>query len=328
MSQGSTDSERHSIISNSSQPADNSEEFKRIISDNLLPIIHDIFKTYVDDPSNFLKPTNYLNTKLKENNYENKYTDSLRVLEKGFNSIYEVGQLVDSGFNVVITINPNSFLLTIVPLDNYQNDVRLNNLSFSPDRKLGMYIYGVKANGIGPKISGNVFNTVALDICKLMHISQLYISDSAGIKCYWDESIELQHFSILRVMVGKPTFYASLPGHFYNQDKAMEEMSRIQQSITSEERDYILHYLDSLKTNSKPTSDDDCKKIQDIIDKGIQVLGEKPEIFRYVAIPYTGNLGGKRNRKTKRKRIRKTKTKRNRKTKRVKSRKTKRGIKK
>ena len=71
MSQGSTDSERHSVISNSSQPADKSEEFKRIISENLLPIIHDIFKTYVDDPSNFLKPTDYLNTKLKENNPDN-----------------------------------------------------------------------------------------------------------------------------------------------------------------------------------------------------------------------------------------------------------------
>ena len=318
MSQDSTDSERFSIISDSYQSADKSEEFKRIVSEKLLPIIYDIFKTYVDDPSNFLKPTDYLNSKLKEN----KYNASLRVLEKGFNSIYEVGEIDDSGFKVVITINPNSFLLTIVPLDNYQNNARLNNLSFSPDRNLRMYIYGVKANGIGPKISGNVFNTIAFDICKAMHIPQLYISDSAGIKCYWDESIELQHFSILRVMVGKPTFYASIPGHFYNQDKAMEETSRIQGSITSEERDYILHYLDSLKTNREPTSEDDCKKIQDIIDKGLSVLGKKPEIFRYVATHYRGNLGGKikRNRKTKRVKSRKTK--------RVKSRKTKRLIKK
>jgi len=69
-----------------------------------------------------------------------------------------------------------------------------------------MYIYGVKANGEGPKISGNVFNKAALDICREMHIPQLFISDSAGIPCYWNENIELKHFSVLRVMVGKPTF--------------------------------------------------------------------------------------------------------------------------
>ena len=127
-----------------------------------------------------------------------------------------------------------------------------------------------------------------------MHITQLYISDNASIKCYWDETIELQHFSILRVMVGKPIFYASLPGHFYEEEKVKEEIKKIQESINTEEREYILHYLTSLTNKFKISEGDDCKKIKKIIEKGKLVLGAKPEIFRYIATPYIDISGVKK----------------------------------
>jgi len=281
---------------------DKSSEFMYIIQNKLLPIIDIIFSSYVYDPANFIKPTEYLNTKLKENN-------GLTILESGFNSIYEIGEITDSDYRIIIKLNKTSFSLLIVPLDNFENTVNTNNIAFSPDRTLKMYVYGVKANGIGPQISGNVLNSAAFLICKAMHIPQLYISDSAGVKCYWDESIELQHFSILRVMAGKPTFYASLPGHFFDEAKAMAEIQKIQESITQEEKGYILHYLYSLKNKQEPSKGDDCNKINNIIENGIKILGAKPEIFRYIAMPYTESSGKINTRKSKKRKSKGRKSK-------------------
>lgn len=269
--------------------SDKSSIFIQIISQKLLPLINELFQDYIDEPDNFLKPTNHLCTKLLNTNLEK--------LEEGYNTVYRIDIIPDTNYQIILTINKNSFSLLIVSIDNFENTPEINNISVSPQRDIKMYIYGVKANGIGPKIKGNVLNSTAFEICKAMHIPELYISDSAGVKCYWDERIELEHFSILRVMVGKPTFYESLNGHFFNVEKAMEEKERIQTSITEEEKQYILYYLSCLQNNKKIDSEkDNCNKINEIIKRGLLLLPEKPEIFRYVATPYNrsgGSKGGK-----------------------------------
>jgi hypothetical protein len=264
---------------------DKSSEFNAIIRTSLLPVLHDLFHGYkkTDD---FLQPTSHLYSELNQSPFE--------LLEDGFTRIYRIGVFDDNEYQVVLQINKNSFALLIVPLSNFENTSRTTNISCSPDRKNKMYIYGIKANGDGPKVSGNVLNQTIMLICKEMCIPQLYISDSAGVKCFWDDRIEIQHFSLLRVMIGKPTFYSSLPGHFFDPEEATKEITMLQKSTDEEDKAYIRHYL----TFQPPKGQDDCNRLNHIISKGMDLLGPNPAIFKFVATPYI-HTGG---RKTRRKR--------------------------
>lgn len=269
---------------------DRSGEFTEIIQ-RFLPIIGELFRDFV--PGSFTHPTEHLDKKLRESN-------QLIALEQGFNSFYRI-DVFDPGYQVVLQVNKNSFAILIVPLDNFENTNTTTNISFSPDRSKQMYIYGIKANGEGPKISGNTLNLSSIAICNAMHIPELYISDSAGIRCHWNPSMEVQHFSLLRVMIGKPTFYSSLPGHFFNVDAAMSEIAMLQREISEDDKAYIRYYLDLSRTSG------DCNRINDIIAKGMSLLKNPIEIFRFVATPYIPT-GGRR-KKTRRSRRKKKYTK-------------------
>ena len=260
--------------------SDKSDEFNKIIYERVIPLLNEIFNSYIDEPENCIKQTEYLYTSVKENNR------GLKILEIGFNNFYEIDKIQDTFYRIILKLNKTGLSLLIVPLDNYENGPSINNLSFSFNRTIQMYMYGVKANGIGPKIRGNVLNNSAFLICKAMHISNLYIYDNASITCYWNKSIEIPHFSILRIMAGKQTFYSSLPGSYYNIEKANRDIEQIQRCITAEEKRYVLYYLNCIENRTSPIAEDDCYKIINIIDKGIRILGAKPEILRYVATPY------------------------------------------
>jgi hypothetical protein len=280
---------------------DVSEMYFDLINNMLLPKISVIFEDYTDyvSPSEYTKPTEHLATRLRETNPDIQY---FQLLEDGYNQIYRVCIIPETNYQITLTLNQRSFSLSTVPLDNYYNTTRTNNLSLSPDRNKKMYIYGVKANGDGPRIRGNVLNRVAFMICEAMHIPELYISDSAGVACYWDPDIELEHFSILRVIAGKTTFYESLPGHFLKVEEAMREKEKLQSEISTSDKLYVLQYLESLQHNSAPQIGENCSKIKEIIRMAIHMLPKHPAIFQYVATPYRSmhlerDVSGRRNRK-------------------------------
>jgi len=266
--------------------ANYSESFIIIIRSKLLPIIDTIFKSYNDDddPNNFLKPTNHLDIGLKT------FKHGLPVLQHGFNTVYKIDDIIDSGYQIIMQINTMTFTISIVPFADIQNKITNNYFGFSPNRDKKMYMYSVKANdNNSPKITGTTFNTAVFMICKSMHIPKLYISDNASVQCYWNESISLFHFSILRVMADKTIFYASLPGNFYNEHRAREEIKRIQKSITLEEKKYILRYLEDLREKRQGTNNNcDCDELNRIIKKGLSVINtHTADLFKYVATPYT-----------------------------------------
>jgi hypothetical protein len=108
-------------------------------------------------------------------------------------------------------------------------------------------------------------------------------------------------------MVGKPTFYESMPGHFLN--PVSEEKQFIYNAITEEERTFIKEYLNSLKNDKDPSKSDVCNQINAIINKVSKDTSgndKNLEIYKYVATPYQAKEGGKR--KTKRGKTRKGKT--------------------
>jgi len=267
-----------------------------LVETTLIPILSDIFRGFVADPADYKKPTSHLYTELSTRGV-------FTVLDSGYTTTYKVTDIPDSDYQLVLDINRFTFALRIVPQAKFENTARTNYISFSRDDRIGMYVYGVKANGEGPPVSGTSLNKMMMMVCKAMRIPNVYISDSAGIRCHWNKDIELEHFSILRVMAGKPTFYESLKGHFWDVAKAQEEKRLLQGLLEPGEKALIERYLASLTNTSIEAGD--CEKVKAIVTKGYEALkairGGKPELFRYVATPCE-NGGSRSTRKRRRRR--------------------------
>jgi hypothetical protein len=217
-----------------------------------------------------------------------------KLVEKGHTKEYNV-QLSDK-YQALISLFNESFSITILPLidgditKGYKEQDNTNNTSISYQDRRKMYIYGVKASSpLTPRISGTILNRSMFDICKAMKISQVFIADSAGVNCAWDESISVDHFSILRVIGGKATFYESLPGHFLNPEKAQEEKDILERETPLEEKEMVKKYL-QLKKEKNP---DGCHHINAIIHSAIEKLNNHagkpkdfvPHLFEYVMTP-------------------------------------------
>ena len=146
-----------------------------------------------------------------------------------------------------------------------------------------MYIYGIRSSSnLTPTISGNILNNIMFQVYKAMKIKQIFISDSAGIACSWDERISLDHFSILRVIGGKNTFYESLPGHFLNPSEAEKERAIIQ-DVSSEDKSFVKEYL---KLDKRKNSEG-CHRINHIIEQAMKKIKLNNDLLKYVMTPYS-----------------------------------------
>lgn len=283
---------------------DFTQEFNTM-KDAFLQILRDIFTTYEPD-SNYLRPTQHLNRVLKQGFYMDDDGDvcsyGLKMVGgNSHNTIYKLGQFSEQDYLVVMVINDNGFTIQFVPSNNIENTPTTTNISVSSNLKRKMYTYGIKANGLGPRVRGGDLNKATEEICNHMHIPQLFISDEAGISCYWDNSVELEHFSVLRVIAGNGTFYeSSFRGHFYDEQAAMEDKEKIKFAISKSETAYVLHYLNSIKKKTAPRQGDNCQIINRIIRKAYRALDSSEAIFHYVAEPYRPTDGRLKLRKSRR----------------------------
>lgn len=268
-----------------------SEKIATIIYSTLIPKVREVFSSFVFDPNDFEKPTKHLNTKLKEN-----CEPFLRFsLAGAYKNLYKIGD-IDDEYGVFLELTDFGMSISILDLDFFQNTPDTNYISISRDTGKRMYIYGIKTNGNGPTLGGNVFNKVMFDICKEMFVTQVFISDSASVQCYFDNTIGINHFSLMRAIIGKPTFYSSLPGHFFNQEAVQREIEIIQTGTSPEEKQNIRDYLD--KKIFKETPSESCDQINTIIQKASALLPPYPELYKYVVTPYVPpRKGGKRNTK-------------------------------
>ena len=264
----------------------NFEKHMGDLMENIMNVFDYKEEKYDDEQTkqNPFAPTEYL--------YKNVAKLGLTEFKKGpMETTYDIGQ-IEGDFHIYVTLSNTAFQVQIIN-NKVETQDSISNFGFSADRQRNMYIYGVKANGEGPKFPGKELNNLAFDICQLMHIPELFISDSAGVPCHYDKRIELDHFSILRVMAGKKsgekgyvegpgdTFYESLRGHFLNPEAAEKEKQTIYDGISAEERKLIREYLDSLDKPEDSSKSDICNQFNDIIKKV-----NAQEIFSYIAIPY------------------------------------------
>jgi hypothetical protein len=291
----------------SQNPNVNAELVKTVIDDTFLPVLYDIFSRFEDGDFSELpdrdansKQLFFLDQQLKDPANRARYNRQIIPLSpKGDrNQIYQLRVEPRLAFNIYLDINSVGMQIRFSKTE--ENDENVTQISFGLDRVLNMYKYGVKNGDI--KISGNSLNTFTFNICRAMKISQLYIGDNARIPCNYDATETIEHFSILRVICGKNTFYQTFPGHFLDTDAAAAEitMLRLPEAegglITDSERALMMQYMDSLKTVntlSKSESNLKCREINDIIERIYRMFGNgKPAILQYIATPYEEGRGG------------------------------------
>jgi hypothetical protein len=301
------------------------EKFESIVNDILLPFIEKQFEDFIVETDRPFKPTEHFLRKMRFIHDKDKdLPRGIRLLLiAGGSYHYRLGDLFEKEgkeYMLAISLTAKSFQLGFFSGD-HSTDIVLNSIGFSDSKRRQMYIYGIKANhDDGPRIQGRVFNKATFDICKAMRVTRLFISDHAGIGCYWDNDIELEHFSILRAIIGEPTYYENefKDGHFYEPEKAVLEKKLLQETkkITSDEREFVREYFKSLKHQSdKVGNTDGCKELNRIIKKAIDILGgtlDDIAITKYVVMPFKlskfedANGGDKKNkRKSRRKKIKK-----------------------
>ena len=274
-----------------------SEQVNQIVRLLLIPVIEAIFKSYEDEPTNITKPTSHFSQKMYEKDSETdrfKFHD-FELVQDSYNKQYKLADIEDVDFSVILTINSKCLTLSISPNDNFENNQNQSYFAFSPTQT--MYSYGVKANGNGPRMSGNVLNNLMFLVCQAMHIPQIYISDSAGVSCYYDSDVEIKHFSILRVIAGKPTFYSSLRGHFLSPTAAQDNINLLRSNLSEVKKEKVRKYLASVAQNDTNGITAMCDELNEIIDDSLSLLPLEPAMFKYVATPYIVSLRGGQSKK-------------------------------
>lgn len=290
-------------------------KFKKII-EALIKKINDMFKYYdtTNYTTNSKKSYNDILWKPTKHLFE-KYGLDLPdgTIEEKNNNGNLINYLInldgDDKFKINIELYETSFRLEII--DKKLSSTSHNSFAFSKDNDKKMYMYGVKANVQGVFVSGTVLNQSAMKIAKSMRIPELYIGDSAGIKCAGDNSIELNHFSLLRIINDQETFYQSTmkPGYFYflkditteeeKQRLFREEKQKLLDKLQQTDIDLVKKYMKNIKKpeNIIPTN---CSELNCIIEK---IVGSHPEskcsvknlikyeseLLKYVAQPLLSN---------------------------------------
>ena len=246
-------------------------EFERIVvnsKDSILAQLNNKFKKFKDNGAD-ASQTEYLKSSGPFTSADNSDLTGFR---------HEYTWNLPQNNKMVLLVGPRTFEIQIAQHDS----TGANNVSVSFDRSHKMYMYGIKTND-APRLSGNSLNNIMFALCRAMHIKEVYISDQAGVSCFWDKDIQLNHFSILRVIAGKNTFYESLDGRFKDPIAAQHEKELIRKSISPTEKAEVMRYL-------KFTGSGNCHGINDIIEKAFSAIGHNANaaMFKYIMTPFTG----------------------------------------
>jgi len=288
----------------------------RILSLKIIEIVKSIFNQSPAGDMDEYQPTIFLSNYLERN--LNNISDLIFIQKSGTQLYFKVGN-IDDEWVMYFLAYPKGFAIQVNkdPMD--PDERKYNNITLSFDTNKQLYFYGIKTSGYGPRISGKEFNKLMNDLAYCMKIKKFYISDSAGIKCHLNKSIEIEHFSIMRVIAGKSTFYATdFKGDFKEPKIAKDEINTINRIVSDDDKKLIRDYLESLKNTDikeSPENTEKCNRINKIIENVLNELSKKyyvPEILKFIATPYQSDTvqhGGRRKSKVTYKKQNKRKTK-------------------
>lgn len=197
----------------------------------------------------------------------------------------------------------------------------LNNIGLAWNSSKNMYIGGIRMKQKEPEIfhvNGKLGMQMLILIANSVGIKHLYISDSAYVVCPFSntEEIDIDYFSIARILAGKNGFYESFKGSLFR-EKAHEAKDFIKSRATQDEKALCKLFVTCVKTNDCPIDPTLCNELNKIIKRMKELLQEKfnedggKEILSQYVINTTEEsklLGGFK-RKSKRKYRRKSKSK-------------------
>jgi hypothetical protein len=303
----------------------NVQEKIQIILDNLYENLQDVV---VRIPSNTDQVIEYL----FDNILNNQYFKSNYSIENsaGHKKLFKLLSLNSPNDFFILQVNKRSLSLKFFNTVN-DDDIGNNNIGFSWQPSRNMYIGGIKTdqtNVESDKIIYTFSGTFGLEMMKNIMISlkmkSFFIDDAAHVFCPWDNKIDIENFSIARIIAGKDGFYERLPGHFTYPEKAEQAKIFLRSPKNTSQQD-----IDLCKrfVERKEGTSSECNKINRIIKESIKKLRENDFIsdkgqivlFEYIVInPTMGNTGGKKkSRKSKKSRINK-KSRKNKRSKRKK----------
>lgn len=259
------------------KPLSKSQKFNYIIDNYFIPTIeskiNDFDYSKLNNDSFY--PTAFLYDVIQKYNLFQEIN-----IQNPVSKYYKLGILNES--NILLTVSKTAFEIRFVNDDYDIYNINSNYFGISRDVTKQMYMYGLKSNGNGSSPNGSSMNKTIMKIGELLKISRIYISDSASVYCYWNNTININHFSILRILSGKKTFYEStMNGYFYNKQLAEDEKQILIDSISLNDKNYVKSYI-----NKSDQENQNCDKLNNIIIKCLKLLPSQPNIFKYVATPY------------------------------------------
>ena len=234
-------------------------------------------------------------------------------------------------------VNKGGFGIMFYSYDDTTNavvQINRNNIGVSWSEKRNMYIGGIKANDEGYYITGKVGLMAMMELCKVCKLKKLFIDDAAWVNCnflknHTGKPIEINHFSLVRIMNGSKGYYESnLPGNYADPELAEAAkkflLTDFVPNLSQKEKEILQDFVKCSKEPCPDIPSSNCAILNDIVNKAKEELKKNKFVdkdgvivlFHYIAgFPIKGGKQTKKRKNTKRKTIKrktkKKKTKRN-----------------
>lgn len=205
--------------------------------------------------------------------------------------------------------------------DEETEKVNGNNFGFSWSVERDMYIGGIKSNDNYYYIKGNEQIKLLKELCIACKLSKLFIDDAAQVYCNFgrdtiyppksvENVIEIENFSIARILNGKYGFYEGALSGYYNEPKKAEKAKQFLthvflKTLPPEEQQILRDFIKCAKEPCPELPSSNCNILKSIIEKAKTKLIENGFVnklggnvlFDYIAV--FDKKGGKKSIKAK-----------------------------
>lgn len=110
-----------------------------------------------------------------------------------------------------------------------------------------------------------------MKIAQIMNIHQLFVSDASTVRCAYDPSIEIEHYSLLRLISGSPAYYERFGGHYVKPDEVAKSIALVIARLEPSEIAACKKYMAFVRTGSG-TGRGPC--LNGILQKAVGILKE------------------------------------------------------
>lgn len=162
-------------------------------------------------------------------------------------------------------------------VDDGIEDLNSNNIGLSWDNVDKWYIYGVKTNDKGVFIPGNLAQKYAFEIAKACKLQKFFIHDAAVVNCKFGVSEEkdiqdkndIEHFSLARILNGKPGFYEYPPiVNYYELQRAQAaklHLSEYYKKLDDREKKILKDFVNCAKIYCSDIPITQCAELNKIL---------------------------------------------------------------